>query len=189
MKILICGDSFGADWPSVTNCVSWIDLLRKKHNITNLSQAGCGEYKILKQLKSENLNFFDRIIICHTSAFRIYINQNPLHPSGLHQHSDLILSDVESAAESEFKKNILWWFQHVFDIDHANAMHDLIKKEIHNLVALKKHIHLNFFPLEECDFCKFETNLNAVWQQNQGNVNHMNQHGNQQVFQIVESLL
>ena len=59
-KILICGDSFSSDWsPEYPDCQGWPNLLAKDYKVTNLSQAGCSEYRIYKQIKSKNLDNFD----------------------------------------------------------------------------------------------------------------------------------
>ena len=51
MKILICGDSFAADWTVKYPGQGWPNMLAEIHEVTNLAQAGCSEYKILKQLE------------------------------------------------------------------------------------------------------------------------------------------
>ena len=48
LRILIAGDSFAAEWPGNNG---WVKLLSQKFSVTNVAQAGVGEYKILKQLK------------------------------------------------------------------------------------------------------------------------------------------
>ena len=47
MKILVAGDSFAAEWPGDDG---WVKLLAQSHEVTNVAQAGCGEYKIFKQI-------------------------------------------------------------------------------------------------------------------------------------------
>jgi hypothetical protein len=59
-KLLICGDSFAADWTVKVKEKGWVNLLAQDYKVTNLAQAGCSEYKILKQLQSVNLDKFDR---------------------------------------------------------------------------------------------------------------------------------
>ena len=64
MKILICGDSFAADWTiKYPDKKGWPNLLAEHHNVINLAQAGCGEYKILLQLLSVDFTQFDQIIV------------------------------------------------------------------------------------------------------------------------------
>ena len=63
-KILICGDSFAADWTIKTKTSGWVNFLKDTDII---AQAGVGEYKILKQLQSCKLELYTHIIISHTS--------------------------------------------------------------------------------------------------------------------------
>ena len=64
MKILIAGDSFATVWPD--SQLGWPTLLAKKYSVVNLAQAGIGEYKILKQIQSQEINNFDLVIVSHT---------------------------------------------------------------------------------------------------------------------------
>ena len=56
MKILICGDSFAADFRITdTNALGWCNLLEEKYTVVNRAQAGVSEYKILKQIELQVL--------------------------------------------------------------------------------------------------------------------------------------
>ena len=92
MNILIAGDSFAAEWPGEDG---WVKLLAKKHNVTNVAQAGVSEYKILKQIKNASLDEYDAIIVSHTSPSRVHTPEHPLHKEGLHKDCDLIWTDLE----------------------------------------------------------------------------------------------
>ena len=48
-NILICGDSFAADWTKKYDGTGWVNMLTKDHTITNIAEAGVSEYKIYKQ--------------------------------------------------------------------------------------------------------------------------------------------
>jgi hypothetical protein len=48
-KILICGDSFAADWSKKYNSIGWVNMIENDHIITNIAEAGVSEYKIYKQ--------------------------------------------------------------------------------------------------------------------------------------------
>ena len=64
MKILICGDSFAADWTIKYPGQGWPNMLSQQYEIVNLAQAGCSEYKILKQLEFTNrvkINLWDQV--------------------------------------------------------------------------------------------------------------------------------
>jgi hypothetical protein len=96
-KILIIGDSFSSDWSKkYKDYPGWPNLLAQDFDMTNLSQPGCSEFRILKQLKSVDLNEYDFVIISHTSPSRIYTRQHPIHSGDpLHSESDLIFTDIE----------------------------------------------------------------------------------------------
>ena len=48
-KILICGDSFAADWSKKYEGKGWVNMIENDHVITNIAEAGVSEYKIYKQ--------------------------------------------------------------------------------------------------------------------------------------------
>ena len=107
MKILICGDSFACDWSVKYNdYAGWPNLLAEKFTVKNLAQAGCSEYKILKQIQSQILTEYNLIIISHTSPYRIPVGQHPVHYKDvLHKDSDLLYSDIKY--HSEENNNLL----------------------------------------------------------------------------------
>ena len=115
MKILIAGDSFAAKWPDTT--VGWVDLLSKDHKVTNVAQAGVGEYKIYKQIENIDQNLYDCIIVSHTSPSRIHTPSHPIHTAGFHKDCDLILTDI-SEKFSFFDnrlKTAQGWFKYHYD--------------------------------------------------------------------------
>ena len=110
LRLLIVGDSFSA---AKNNEQSWTCQLGE-FDVTNLSAAGCGEYRILLQLKSVTLSDFDLIIVVHTSPNRIYINYNPLHPeSKTHYNCDLIYQDVLAQPVGKFRDNVVCNENHI----------------------------------------------------------------------------
>ena len=108
--VLIIGDSFAAN----SGQLSWTKLL-PEFATTNLSTNGSSEYRIFKKLIGADLNQFKYIIIVHTSPYRIYIENNPLHLNSLtHQNCDLLYQDVKHANSTEFTQNVTWYFENVF---------------------------------------------------------------------------
>ena len=90
-KILIAGDSFAADWTVKHIGGGWVNLLTKDFKVKNVAEAGVSEYKIYKQLLNQNLVDYDHIIVSHTSAYRIPIEEHPIHKDDiLHNNCDLI---------------------------------------------------------------------------------------------------
>lgn len=97
MKVLLAGDSFAADWSvKYPTWIGWPNLLAKMHDVTNLAQAGAGEFRIYQQLCSVDLDLFDAIVVTHTSPHRVITRQHPIHSDDvLHANADLIFSDIE----------------------------------------------------------------------------------------------
>jgi hypothetical protein len=91
MKILIAGDSFAADWKIKYNGNGWVNMLSEDYEVTNIAQAGVSEYKIYQQLIKHDTTKYDKIIISHTSAYRIPVVKHPIHSKDiLHSNCDLI---------------------------------------------------------------------------------------------------
>lgn len=187
MNILIIGDSFAADWSAVDSTYpGWPQLLAKKHSVTNLAQAGCSEYKILQQLKTQqNLDLYDWIIVCHTSSARIHTRQHPVHHSDhLHAHADLIFSDIEYHAVLDKKqKNPALvaahdFFVYHYDDDYNRDIHQLLVKEIHEIIGNTPVVVVdNFDQLNPLDY-EFFLNFTKITQVVPGKVNHCSQQGN-----------
>jgi len=187
MNILIIGDSFAADWSAVDSTYpGWPQLLAKKHSVTNLAQAGCSEYKILQQLKTQqNLNSYDWIIVCHTSLARIHTRKHPVHHSDqLHAHADLIFSDIEyhTALDKKQKNRALVsahdFFVYHYDDDYNRNMHQLIVKEIHQIIGNTPVVVVdNFNQLNPSDY-KFFLDFTKITQVIPGKINHCSSQGN-----------
>jgi len=185
MKVLIAGDSFAADWQSVNkDFPGWWQLLGNEHEVVNVAQAGCGEYKIYKQLLSKDLGMYDWIIVCHTSPYRVHTWQNPFHARGLHANSDLILSDIEAKPASDVRQHLLYWFTNIFDIEHAKDIHYMIRHSIKDLLGTRPCVHVNFFDADVQ--LPGDINLNTLWREHPGPVNHLDQTGNRLVYQTIK---
>ena len=89
-KILICGDSFAADWTVKYNdYLGWPNLLAQNYNVKNIAQAGVGQFKIYKQLQSVNIKDFDVVISSYTSPYRVHTYNHPVHSNDLlHKNCD-----------------------------------------------------------------------------------------------------
>ena len=149
MKVLIVGDSFAADWTAkYPTGKGWCNLLAERYDVTNLAQAGCCEYRILKQLKENYvLENFDTVIVVHTSPYRLYTRKNPIQNRDLlHKNSDLIYTDIEYHAnlwKNWFNKPLqtaLKFFEYHYDSDYAEAIYVLIRKEIAEILSDTKTI-------------------------------------------------
>lgn len=184
-NILICGDSFAAIWPG--DYGGWPIMLSNDYTVTNCAQAGVGEYKVSLQLASKNIRDYDLIIVCHTSAFRVHVEQHPYYKDGLHKNADLIYTDVVSQNHKGVTDHLKYYFEKVFDLNYALDIHNMIKERITSRTTGVPCLHLNFFATLPREFInEGEINLHDVWQQNPGAVNHMSQTGNQLVYQILK---
>jgi hypothetical protein len=186
MNILICGDSFSAR----TGNGGWPELLEQDFNVTNASQAGCGEYRILKQLESVELPVFDAIIINHTSPFRVYIKQHPIHKDdALHHSCDLLYEDVNSHRKNNVMKIAKDYFEHIFDTDHAKDMYKLMLEKIDLLTAAVPTIHCSHLEWDTLHHFKNFIYFNDVWKNYRGLVNHYNSTGNEIVYNAIKDEL
>jgi hypothetical protein len=180
-RLLIAGDSFAAS----LDRQSWVNLVRNYH-VTNTSTCGIGEYKIWQAITAHDLEKFDKIIVTHTSAARLHIKQNPWyadHPS--HAHADLLYSDVCAKPKSEFRTLVKSWFEQVVDLEYQDNIHAMIVEKIQNHCAKNKTKHITFFDCNLPDV----VNLNAIWTQYPGTINHLSVEGNQQVFEYIQPFL
>ena len=175
-KLLIAGDSFASDW--LSGEPGWPNLLANKYDVTNVAQAGCSEYKIYKQLCSVDLSKFDHIIVSHTSPYRIYTKENPVHRNNpIHKDSCFIYSDVR---EHELYC-ITEFFEKYFDMEHAEHVHNLLLKDIENLCP-KHAIHITSFEWKRLYKCINWVNFNKVFVSHKGKVNHYSDKGNSIVY-------
>ena len=178
-KILICGDSFAADWTVKHKGTGWPNMLSKEYKVTNLAQAGCCEYKIHEQLTSVNLNKFDNIIVSHTSPYRLYVRKHPLHYNDvLHKDSDFIYSDIVDT-----KLSVVDYYENYFDLDYAEFIHNLICKQIDEVTRKYPVIHITSFDWKGLYKFPNMISFKHVFDNYRGNMNHYNDVGNQKVFE------
>lgn len=180
-KILVTGDSFAADWSSrEIEYPGWVNLLASTHNVTNVAQAGVGEYKILKQLKNSSIQDYDIVIVSHTSHSRIHSNTS-LHSTALHSNCDLIFTDVIDSNIKEAE----WFFKHVYDDIYYQDIYRLIRTEINKITSSIPTVHIDSFYT---NFCNEELDVietGALWRSNRGKVNHMTEKANKELYDKV----
>lgn len=192
MKILISGDSFAVDYKIVDQLAyGWPNYLADRYSVTNIAQAGVGEYKIVKQLESVDMDLFDLVIVVHTSPYRVHIKEHPLHANNtLHKNCDLLYSDLEQSKQKHDPVVAagLDYFKYVFDIEYYNNIYSLILDKIHSLTDHHKTLHLTFFDNTQITY-PFEhfKNLHSVFETYPGSVNHLNPVGNDHVVKQIES--
>lgn len=188
MNILVCGDSFSADWSAkYPNCKGWTNLLSENYTIKNNSQAGCSEYKIYKQLCREDVSLYDIIIISHTSPYRIPVERHPiLYNDCLHKNADLIYTDIKSQNNPNLKC-ITNYFENYFDLEYADFIHKLIIKEELNCIKDIPCLHLSFYNSEIFKNFKNFYCFNKIVKNHKGLINHLSPKGNKKLMNIVDN--
>jgi hypothetical protein len=193
-SILICGDSFSADWSiEYAQCTGWPNLLEQNYKVTNLSQAGCSEYKIYLQVLSviDQLDSYDKIIISHTSPYRLYTKNHPIHSSDkLRAHSDLLYQDIKYHSQTQkMLLPLVSYFENYFDLEHAKFVHGLTCEKIENILQSYCTVHLSHIGWESLYQFKKMLQFNNLFQQYPGLINHYSAHGNQLVYkQIIKTI-
>ncbi len=182
-KILICGDSFAADWTKKYNGSGWVNMLLDDYLVTNIAEAGVSEYKIFKQLESIDVNIFDKVIVSHTSPYRIPVKEHPIHSNDiLHYNCDLIYSDLKEHKDEPLIQSAIDFYENLFDLDYACFIHDLIIKEICS--KHKNLINITFFSMNKNMY-----NFEDVYLNNKGLINHMNDQGNLIIYNKIKELI
>ena len=187
-NILICGDSFAADWRvKYPEALGWPNMLAQEHAVDNRAQAGCSEYKIFKQLASARLDQYDCVIVSHTSPYRIPISKHPIHfHDTLHKNSDLIYADIkEHSKKNPDLVDIVNYFEKYFDTEYANFTHNLICQQINQLLIDSGVRYINLVHINWDNLYVFSNllNLEKLFNTQPGSVaNHYNSLGNQTVF-------
>jgi len=172
---MILGDSFAAS----TDTSSWASNLTG-YKVANFSMSGAGEYKLIKKLNNVDIDSYDKHIVVHTSANRIYIENNPYYPEhASHSQCDLIYQDMHARLPDKFAENVVWWFEKVFDLEQAQFTHNLLIDYAVN--KLPNAIHVSFFNI---DHPKVH-NLHYIWKNNPGTVNHLDSQGNKLVLEFL----
>lgn len=189
-NLLICGDSFAADWTVKFSGQGWVNKLNSDFTVTNLAQAGCSEYKILKQLQSVKLSKFDLILVSHTSPYRLYVTEHPVHKGdSLHNNSCLLYADVAAKMDSYPElKPITDYFENYFNIEYAEHMHNLLLKEIEDYCP-SHTLHISHIEWKRLHIFKNFLNFKSVFEKHPGNFNHYDATGNQIVYDKIRDKL
>lgn len=186
MKVLLCGDSFSADYTVKDKSSNgWPTMLAKDVDLTNVSRAGASEYRIWRQVRDNLNNSYDKVVVSHTSPYRIYVEKHPLHQNDiLHQECDLIYNDIKGRGLDHIER----WFEECFNEEHAVDLHQLLIKDIDRMCKDHNVIHLGHLDISAPDNFDF-VNLNDIWKVNPGPVNHYDDKGNQIVYVKLRDML
>ncbi len=184
----IFGDSFGVS-KKEDAFDGWTAILSKQFDVQNYCQCGVSEYKIQKQIESAELSQFDRIIITHTSHTRIYVEHNPLHQhSQYHKDCDIIFSDIEHNND-DFSKACQLYFKHIFNMNHAIDMHNLVCQKIDQLTQNHSVIHMTHFDYTNLYRFKKMLDFCDLFSKQRGDVNHYTKIGNKKIYDTLIELL
>lgn len=189
LNLLIAGDSFAAQWPNVTT--GWVNYLEDCYTVTNVAQAGVSEYKILKQLESQDISKFDIVIVSHTSPSRVHTTNHPIHKDGFHKDCDLIFNDIADRV-AIFNNNLSvsqGWFKYHYDEVYQIDIYNLIREKINSLIDIP-YLSLSHIDIvNQLSIEKTHIDLSAVWSVERGSMNHYTYNGNRVVFESIKNKL
>lgn len=174
--IWIFGDSFS----SSNHPKSWVNFLGP---VTNYSSNGSSQYRIYKNYlyHAPSINETDIVLFVHTSHSRIFLKDDrELSSRSLssHPNCDIIIHDIFEKKEKHYT-DIL---ESIWDEDFFNDVFNLITDK---LVSVSNSYHVTFFESSRSDLI----NLNHIWKNNSGDINHLNHQGNILVAEIVKQML
>lgn len=197
INILICGDSFAADWTvKYPTGQGWPNLLANEFSVTNCSQAGCSEFKILKQIQNQDLHKYTHLVIAHTSPNRIPVITHPIHHNDLlHANADLIYNDIcYHADKNPNVKSIVDYFEKYFDLEYAEYCYNRILAHIDEILLGfpdLKILHVTNLSLPATYSMRTgqQRNYYHLAIKNKGLHNHFNEYANQLVYQEIKEFL
>ena len=140
---------------------------------------------------SVNLDDYDFIIVSHTSPNRIYVKHHPVHANdALHKNSDLIYTDLkEHVKNNKSLQPIIDFYENYFDIEYAEFTHGLLCKQIEDLVANRKVLHLSNLDWKGLYQFNNMLHFDHLFKQHRGLMNHYNDAGNTEVYLAVKQAI
>lgn len=173
--IWIFGDSFSTNsecnrgWPSYFM------------NYKNISYNGISQYRIWSNYKKyENeIKDIDKVIITCTHWSRFYINdyiQTKTRKLSSHTNSDIIISEID------YKKDEI--IKDVFKLWDEKYLKDMYYLMLNNMKKSNTLLISPFLDIEMIDY-----NYYSIWQNNKGDINHMNEQGNKLLYWKICELL
>lgn len=186
-KILIVGDSFSSDQLSGSH--GWPRQLAKHYDVTNCSQPGIGQYKIMQRLGQHDLSNFDATIISHTSPYRVHCVENHLYPPDhLYRSSDIIFLDAENK-KSRLAKSYVDYFRYAFDEQYYQFVHTSCCMQIDAMTMHHPVIHITHFDWSGLYALPGLINFYQLWLQSSGDCVHYNIAGNEYILQTLQQKL
>jgi hypothetical protein len=191
MKILICGDSFAADWSvKYPDRQGWPNWLSKKFSVVNIAQAGVSEYKILQQIKHADLRKFDAVIISHASPNRVYCAEHPIYKNDpLHYNADIIYADIREYTENEDAVTAVKYYERYFDFDYHQDISNMCCLEMLSILGnypnLSQYHIVNYAKQQKYDCLPENFNLNSLFSKYRGDTCHLNTEGNKILYNTI----
>jgi hypothetical protein len=189
-KILVCGDSFATDH-SVNDpvAIGWSSMLANLYDVTNCAQAGVSEYKIIEQIKNQNLNDYDAIIISHTSPYRVYIKEHPVYQNNnVHKYTDLIYNDVlhhyNINSDNILLESAKNYFENIFDENYYQELYYMMIEQIKKLISGHRCLHLLTIFDQGVELDPV-LNLKTQFRFKQGTPNHYSYKNNVKICNLV----
>jgi hypothetical protein len=184
-KLLITGDSFAADWTKKYEGIGWVNMLCKDFDVTNIAQAGVSEYKIHKQLSSQDVTQYDYVLVSHTSPYRIPIIEHPIHLNDtLHKDCDLIYSDIKEHVKNPIAKIAVDFYENIFYPEYFIYTYELMMNQIQ--IEYPNAINVTFFNNFKNDKV---VGFEDIYLNNKGLINHMNNKGNKTIYNKIKNLI
>jgi hypothetical protein len=173
--IWIFGDSFA----SSDQDLSWTSIIG---DTQNFASNGSSEYRILKNylLQKSNIKENDLVLFVHTSQSRIFLRDDRELSSRMlssHTNCDIIFNDVFEKKEKQYIEIL----ELIWDDEFFNDIFNLI---VDKLLKVPNSRHLTFFESPRTELI----NLNHIWLNNQGEINHMNETGNRLIADYIKQL-
>jgi hypothetical protein len=188
-NILIIGDSFSSS--QISDRYGWPILLTEDFTVTNLSEPGIGQYKILKKVKSINLDNYDLILISHTSSNRVHCQTNPLYPDQhLYKPSDVIFADAESKLQQvPAAEHLVYYYKYIFDNEYYQFVHTCCCQEIDRLTQTIPALHITHFNWDNLYQFPNMINYYDFWLKNRGDFAHYSKEANGVIYQQLRDKL
>lgn len=178
---MIVGDSFCHN----QTAHSWTQMI-DQYEVFIDSGCGIGQYKIWRKILSHDLSQYTKVIIVHTSPYRLHINSNPWYmDSDTHQQADLLYQDAKNKPAGKFKTLVCDWFEQVVDLDYMQHIHALIVKEIQMICKNTSVMHMTFFDYELMGVQP----INKIWKKHPGTINHLDHIGNLKTLEFLQPFL
>lgn len=185
----MAGDSFVADWKEYyPDRYGWANMMSEVHEVTNVAQAGVGEYKIFKQIENQDISNYDFVIVSHGTPNRLHTKTHPIHHSGFQINCDLFYNDIDRF--SWFNRKLAaakGWFKYYFDDEYYEDIYILLRQQIKNLIPEEKYISTSHTRTRSKIILE-DHNINfcEVFENYRGNANHYNEEGNRIVFDRIQ---